>query len=86
MFGTFSAFSLITKRLAPSCAIGFHRIRFFQLMTLKSQGTYIPDPDWLVTDRWVSRLLHNASMLRVKAHLRHLAFEFKFAISPQIRA
>lgn len=52
-------FCLITCRVAPSCAIGFHLVRSFQSMTLKSQGTYTPEPDWLMTDRVLSRSPHS---------------------------
>nr|ACJ76646.1 hypothetical protein [Klebsiella pneumoniae]ACO53362.1 unknown [Pseudomonas aeruginosa]ADF28269.1 hypothetical protein [Enterobacter cloacae]AHZ92137.1 hypothetical protein [Citrobacter freundii]ADF59073.1 hypothetical protein [Enterobacter cloacae] len=48
-------FCLITCRVAPSCAIGFHLIRSFQLMKLKSQDTCRPEPYWLMTDRMLSR-------------------------------
>ena len=48
-------FCLITYRVAPSCAIGFHLVRSFQSMRLKSQGTCKPEPHWLMTDRVLSR-------------------------------
>jgi hypothetical protein len=34
-----------------------HHIRSFQLMTLESQGTCIPEPHWLVADRLSIRSL-----------------------------
>lgn len=48
-------FCLITFKVAPESAIGFHQFRFFELMRLKDQGTCIPEPDWLFTDRLLSR-------------------------------
>jgi hypothetical protein len=48
-------FCLITCKVAPESAVGFHQIRSFELMKLKDQGTYIPEPDWLFTDRLLSR-------------------------------
>ena len=48
-------FCLITERLTPLCAIGFHLFCSFQSMTLESQGTCIPEPHWLFTDRLLSR-------------------------------
>jgi hypothetical protein len=57
MSGTFLVFCLIINKVAPAVAIGFHHIRSFQLITLKSQNTYIPESYWLVTDRWLSRSL-----------------------------
>ncbi|ELZ9638219.1 TPA: hypothetical protein SMO99_004151 [Proteus mirabilis] len=48
-------FCLITCQVTPSCAIGFHLVRSFQSMKLKSQGTYKPEPYWLMTDRVLSR-------------------------------
>jgi len=48
-------FCLITCPVTQSRAIGFHRVRSFELMTLKGQGTYIPEPYWLITDRLLSR-------------------------------
>jgi hypothetical protein len=48
-------FCLIINKVAFADAIGFHRIRSFQLMKLKSQGTYRPEPDWLDTDRLLGR-------------------------------
>jgi hypothetical protein len=50
-------FCLITCKVAPESAVGFHQIRSFELMKLKDQGTYIPEPDWLFTDRLLSRSL-----------------------------
>jgi hypothetical protein len=50
-------FCLIINKVTPVDAIGFHHIRSFQSMTLKSQDTYIPESYWLVTDRWLSRSL-----------------------------
>jgi hypothetical protein len=35
--------------------------RSFQSMTLKSQGTCIPEPRWLFTDRLLSRSLEGQS-------------------------
>jgi hypothetical protein len=46
---------LITCKVAPESAVGFHQIRSFELMRLKGQGTYIPEPDWWFTDRLLSR-------------------------------
>ena len=40
-------FCLITYQVASIRAIGFHRFCSFQLMNLKSQGSYKPVPDWL---------------------------------------
>lgn len=57
-------FCLITCRVAPSCAIGFHLVRSFQSMTLKSQGIYKPEPYWLMTDRVLSRSPHFLSTRR----------------------
>ncbi|EMG9311648.1 hypothetical protein ACLH3X_004068 [Proteus mirabilis] len=48
-------FCLITCQVTPSCAIGFHLVRSFQSMKLKIQGTYKPEPYWLMTDRVLSR-------------------------------
>jgi hypothetical protein len=48
-------FCSITFKVAPKSAIGFHHIRFFVLMRPKDQGTCIPEPDWLFTDRLLSR-------------------------------
>jgi hypothetical protein len=42
---------LIINKVDPVDVIGFHCVRSFQSMTLKSQGTYNPEPDLLVTDR-----------------------------------
>jgi len=75
-----AGFCLIMNKVAPVDAIGFHHIRSFKLMTLRSQDTYIPESHWLVTDRLLSRLLHYASMLRAKDQLGHPAFAFKSAI------
>jgi len=48
-------FCLIINKVAFIDAIGFHLVRSFQSMTLKSQGTCIPEPHWLITDRLLSR-------------------------------
>ena len=48
-------FCLIINKVTPVDAIGFHLIRSFELMTLKGQGTCIPEPHWWVTDRLLSR-------------------------------
>jgi hypothetical protein len=48
-------FCLIINKVALIDAIGFHHIRSFELMTLKDQGTSIPEPHWLFTDRLLSR-------------------------------
>jgi len=48
-------FCLIINKVAPVDAIGFHLVRSFQSMTLESQGTCIPEPHWLATDRLLSR-------------------------------
>ena len=40
-------FCLITYQVTLIRAIGFHLFRSFQLMRLKSQGSYKPVPDWL---------------------------------------
>ena len=47
-------FCLITCRVTPSCAIGFHLVRSFQAMTLKSQGTYRPEPYWLTFHKYLA--------------------------------
>jgi hypothetical protein len=83
----FADFCLITPRLTSLCAIGFHHIRFFELMKLKDQGTCIPEPDWLSTVRSLSRspqtrartfpaLLHH-----LRWPLSHMA-SLSLAISP----
>ncbi|GAC27894.1 hypothetical protein [Brumicola pallidula] len=48
-------FCLIINKVTLVDAIGFHHIRSFELMTLKDQGTCIPEPDWWFTDRLLSR-------------------------------
>ena len=48
-------FCLIACRVNPSCAIGFHLVRSFQSMKLKSQGTYKPESYWLMTDHVLNR-------------------------------
>jgi hypothetical protein len=48
---------LITTNVAHADAIGFHRIRSFELMTLKCQYTYISESHWWVTDRLLGRSL-----------------------------
>nr|AFZ85138.1 hypothetical protein [Pseudomonas aeruginosa]AGC74793.1 ORFIII [Pseudomonas aeruginosa] len=47
---------LITHRVAPVRAIGFHRFGSFQLMRLKSPGTYRPEPDWLADRSLVKQI------------------------------
>ena len=52
-------FCLIINKVALVDAIGFHRVRSFQSMTLKSQGIYRPEPDWWVTDCLLGRPPHD---------------------------
>jgi hypothetical protein len=80
MSGTFLVFCLIINKVAPVDAIGFHRIRSFQPMILKSQGTCIPEPDWLVTDRWLSRSLEGQSRPDKSMNFLCTAASFKVAI------
>jgi hypothetical protein len=39
----------------PKLTLSVSSICSFQLMKLESQGTCIPEPDWLVSDRWLGR-------------------------------
>jgi hypothetical protein len=73
-------FCLIINKVAPADAIGFHRIRSFQSMTLKSQGTYIPEPHWLFTDRLLSRS-PQIRALTVSALLHHLRWPLDHVVS-----
>ena len=65
-------FCLITCLVTQSCAIGFHLVRSFQSMTLKSQGAYIPEPYWLITDRLLSRSpqIRTCTFFALLHHLR----------------
>ncbi|MEP4888928.1 MAG: hypothetical protein ABJV04_02785 [Aliiglaciecola sp.] len=48
-------FCLIINKVTPVDAIGFHIIRSFESMTFKGRDTYIPEPDWLIIGRLLSR-------------------------------
>ena len=55
----------------PMLRYRFSSIRSFQSMRLKSQGTYIPVPHWLTTDRLLSRSPQIRTWT-VPAQLHHL--------------
>ncbi len=73
-------FCLIINKVSSIDAVGFHRIRSFQLMELKSQGTCIPEPDWLVTDRLLSRS-PQIRTCTVSALLHHLRWPLDHMVS-----
>lgn len=51
----YADFCLITQSVTQLSAIGFHLIRSFQAMRLKSRDTYIPEPHWWLADRTLNR-------------------------------
>ena len=73
-------FCLITFKVTLVGAIGFHLVRSFQSMTLKSQGTCIPEPHWLITDRLLSRSPQIRAWT-VSALLHHLRWPLDHMVS-----
>jgi hypothetical protein len=73
-------FCLIINKVTPADAIGFHLVRSFQSMTLKSQGTYIPEPHWLVADRLLSRSLEGQPRPNKSMNFHCTAASFTVAV------
>ena len=42
-------FCLLTFRVTPERAIGFHLVCSLSAMTSEGRDTYIPEPDWLLS-------------------------------------